>query len=84
MKPRVVITHWVHPEVVELLSQQCVLIPNPTRESLPGEEILRASDSIDPDVLVIGRRQHDTPGPSPVVREVLEHSHRPVLLVAVA
>ena len=41
MKPRVVITHWVHPEVVELLSQQCVLVPNPTRESLPGEEILR-------------------------------------------
>jgi len=54
------------------------------RVGLPGEEILRASDSIDPDVLVIGQREHDEPGPSPVVREVLEHSHRPVLLVAVA
>lgn len=41
MKPRVVITHWVHPEVVELLNPQCVLVPNPTRESLPREEILR-------------------------------------------
>jgi len=41
MKPRVVITHWVHPEVIELLNQQCVLVPNPTRESLPREEILR-------------------------------------------
>ncbi len=54
------------------------------RVGMPGEEILRASDAIDPDVLVIGRRQHAEPGPSPVVREVLEHSHRPVLLVAVA
>jgi len=41
MKPRVVITHWVHPEVVELLSQRCVLVSNPTRESLPRGEILR-------------------------------------------
>jgi len=46
MKPRVVITHWVHPEIVELLSQQCVVIPNPTRESLPREEVrLRAKDA---------------------------------------
>ena len=41
MKPRVVITHWVHPEVLELLNQRCVSVPNPTRESLPREEILR-------------------------------------------
>jgi nucleotide-binding universal stress UspA family protein len=54
------------------------------RVGLPGEEILRASDAIDPDILVLGRRQHEKPGPSPVVREVLEHSHRPVLLVALA
>jgi phosphonate dehydrogenase len=44
MKPRVVITHWVHPEVVELLSQQCVLLSNPTRESLPREEVLRRTE----------------------------------------
>jgi phosphonate dehydrogenase len=41
VKPRVVITHWVHPEVVELLNPQCLLILNPTRESLPREEILQ-------------------------------------------
>ncbi len=39
MKPRVVITHWVHPEVLELLGQTCALIPNPTRETLPREEV---------------------------------------------
>ncbi|MFH1123168.1 MAG: phosphonate dehydrogenase [Pseudomonadota bacterium] len=41
MKPRAVITHWVHPEVVESLNPQCVLVLNLTRESLPHEEILR-------------------------------------------
>lgn len=40
MKPRAVLTHWVHPEVIELLSRQCEVIPNPTRESLPPEEVL--------------------------------------------
>ncbi len=40
MKPRVVITHWVHPEVVDLLNEKCALVLNPTRESLPPEEIL--------------------------------------------
>jgi phosphonate dehydrogenase len=41
VKPRVVITHWVHPEVIELLSRQCEVIPNTSRESLPPEEILQ-------------------------------------------
>jgi len=41
MKPRVVITHWVHPEVIELFGERCVLLSNPARESLPREEILR-------------------------------------------
>ena len=41
MKPQAVITHWVHPEVIELLSQRCVVISNPTRESLPRGEILQ-------------------------------------------
>jgi len=40
VKPRVVLTHWVHPEVIELLSQQCEVIPNSGRDSLPPEEIL--------------------------------------------
>jgi phosphonate dehydrogenase len=41
MLPRVVLTHWVHPEVVDLLRASCEVVPNPTRETLPREELLR-------------------------------------------
>lgn len=41
MKHRVVITHWVHPEVIRLLERSCEVIPNDARESLPREELLR-------------------------------------------
>ena len=62
MKPKVVITHWVHPEILEILSQHCEVIPNLTRETLLREEIIRRSkdaqalmvfmpDSIDNDFL---------------------------------
>ncbi|MHB8066574.1 MAG: phosphonate dehydrogenase [Desulfobaccales bacterium] len=40
-KPRVVVTHWVHPEVIRLLREKCQVIPNDTRETLPREEIIR-------------------------------------------
>ena len=40
-KPRVVVTHWVHPEVIHFLSQACRVVPNDTRETLPRAEILR-------------------------------------------
>jgi phosphonate dehydrogenase len=40
-KPQVVITHWVHPEVIRLLGKECLVIPNDTRDTLPREEILR-------------------------------------------
>jgi phosphonate dehydrogenase len=40
-KPRVVVTHWVHPEVIQLLTKECQVIPNETRETLPRAEILR-------------------------------------------
>jgi phosphonate dehydrogenase len=44
MRPRVVITEWVHPEVIELLQKDCDVVPNITRETLPREELLhRAS-----------------------------------------
>lgn len=39
--PRVVITHWVHPEVIGFLNQECRVIPNDTRDTLPRQEILR-------------------------------------------
>jgi phosphonate dehydrogenase len=40
-KPRVVVTHWVHPEVIQFLSKECQVIANDTRETLPQTEIIR-------------------------------------------
>jgi phosphonate dehydrogenase len=40
-KPRLVITHWVHPEVIDFLNQEGRVIPNDTRETLPRQEIIR-------------------------------------------
>jgi len=62
MKPRVVITHWVHPEVIEFLNHSCEVVVNSSKETLPREEILRLTkdaealmvfmpDSIDVDFL---------------------------------
>ncbi len=46
MKPKVVITNWVHPEVIELLELSCEVIANPSKEALSREEILqRAKDA---------------------------------------
>lgn len=46
MKPKVVITHWVHPEVLNYLRNTCEVIPNETRTTLPRSEILaRARDA---------------------------------------
>lgn len=39
-KPRVVLTHWVHPEVLELLDTHCRVVANQTRHTLPREEVL--------------------------------------------
>jgi len=38
-KPLTVITHWIHPEVTEYLTQHCRLLLNDTRESLPRKEL---------------------------------------------
>ncbi|MFH1870255.1 MAG: phosphonate dehydrogenase [Pseudomonadota bacterium] len=46
MKPKVVLTSWVHPEVIDRLAQHCTVVPNTTRERLTREEILiRAKDA---------------------------------------
>ena len=46
MKPKVVLTHWVHPEIIELLQSAAQVIPNMTRDTLPRAEILaRAKDA---------------------------------------
>jgi phosphonate dehydrogenase len=33
MKPKVVITHWVHQEVIDLLSPHCQVVANETRRT---------------------------------------------------
>jgi phosphonate dehydrogenase len=43
-RPRVVITHWVHPEVIDLLQSRCEVIANPSRETLPTEILRRRAD----------------------------------------
>ncbi|TYC52716.1 hypothetical protein ETQ85_22265 [Zoogloea oleivorans] len=46
MKPKVVLTSWVHPEVINRLAEHCDVVPNTTRERLSREEILsRAKDA---------------------------------------
>jgi len=38
-KPRVLITHWVHPEAIERLSGSCEVVANPTRDTWPAERV---------------------------------------------
>ncbi len=39
-KPKVVITHWIHPEVIDYLNPYCELILNQTKETLSREEVI--------------------------------------------
>jgi phosphonate dehydrogenase len=41
MKPRVVLSHWVHAEVIDFLAQTCEVVANESRETLSREELLR-------------------------------------------
>ena len=41
MRPRVVLTHWVHPEVLDLLAAECEVVSVPERDVLPAEEVRR-------------------------------------------
>ncbi len=46
MKPKVVLTHWVHPETLDLLQSVADVVPNTTRDTLPRAEVLaRARDA---------------------------------------
>jgi phosphonate dehydrogenase len=46
-RPHVVITHWVHPEVVEFLSERCQVSANPTRKTRLRGEVLRMAKNAD-------------------------------------
>lgn len=45
MKPKVVLTHRVHPQVIELLAAHAEVIPNSTFETLARDEILRRAQN---------------------------------------
>ena len=40
-RPRIVISSWVHREVIELLASSCEVVSNETREALSPDELLR-------------------------------------------
>lgn len=47
MKPRVVLTHRVHQEILDLLKPHCEVIPNQAAETLPPNEVLRRASGAD-------------------------------------
>ncbi|MFQ5937937.1 MAG: phosphonate dehydrogenase, partial [Acidiferrobacterales bacterium] len=47
MRPKVVITNWIHPEVMEFLQPHCVVVANSTREPWSQETIIEhAKDAV--------------------------------------
>lgn len=45
-KPKVVLTHWVHPEIVEMLQEKTEVVANPSRKTFTRDELLeRAADA---------------------------------------
>ncbi len=42
-KPKVVITHWIHPEIIDYLTPYCELILNQTQETLTRQEVINRS-----------------------------------------
>ncbi len=53
-KPRVVITHWVHSEVIDYLGAQCELIYNRSREAMPRHTLLKEIRTADA-VMLFGK-----------------------------
>lgn len=46
-KPKVILTHWVHPEIVEMLQEKAEVIANPSRKTLPRKELLKKAADAD-------------------------------------
>ncbi|PVB47825.1 hydroxyacid dehydrogenase [Mycobacteroides abscessus] len=46
-RPRVVLTHRVHPQVITMLSERCEVIPNQHEDSLPAAELQRRTANAD-------------------------------------
>jgi hypothetical protein len=70
----------------EFLARYVPVAPNARLElrvGAPADEILLTTETTHPDVIAMGWRQVRDPERGKVVREVLDRSHLPVLLVAV-
>ena len=46
-KPKIVLTHWVHPEIVEMLQEKAEVVVNPTRKTFKREELLKMAADAD-------------------------------------
>ena len=57
-KPRVVLTHWVHDEVVHYLNSHCELIRNNSREAMPRKTLLKEIAAAEA-VMVFGKDMVD-------------------------
>lgn len=46
MKQKIVLTHWVHPEIIDYLQSVADVVPNMTRDTMSRAELLeRAKDA---------------------------------------
>ncbi len=83
MKPTVVVTHWVHPDILSMLSEVADVIPNDSKSTLSRDELLARArradalmvfmpDSIDDGFLAatarMDARQRVPRGPRPECR----------------
>ncbi len=60
MKPKIVLTQWVHPEVIEFLSRTCEVIPNSIREPLAPAQLLSRAKTAEALMVFMPDRIDDT------------------------
>lgn len=46
-KPKVVLTHWVHPEIIEMLQEKTDVVANPSRKTFTRDELLERAVGAD-------------------------------------
>lgn len=46
-KPKVVLTHWVHPEIIEMLQEKTDVLANPSRKTFTRDELLERTADAD-------------------------------------
>lgn len=66
-KPVCVVTHWIHPEVIDFMAPHCELVLNQTRESLPRQALFARLSQADAAMMFM---------PDWVDDELLDHAPR--------